>query len=134
MIKMTRGEAKRLREVLDEQLATFGVAEPDYDLRIGRATFDEGSVTLKVTIAKLAECGLPVTPEAQALDLYDGIGHSLGKGLHGRGFTDSRGTKHRIVGFKPRASKKPFITQDDAGNQFVWPETSIVRALQTSAK
>ena len=114
---MNRDKVKVLRDELQGLLD--GNVGHHLTVEVGNASFDEDSVTFKVTVR---EEGALTKPEKD-LAAYAGM-----YGLDTTKIATHLGHKYSLVGFKTRARKNPFIIQRlDCGTQYVVNEKLVTK-------
>lgn len=88
--------------------------------------FSGGSATLKTEFAVVAEDGTVKTPEYEALQLHARLwGVDAAKFDE---FRDFNGEEFKVVGYRTRAPKKPFIIENQAGKQYITTAAAVARA------
>ena len=93
-----------LRDSIDKAILDLG-KEHGVFLETGNATFNNNNCTFKIEVSQIAG-GFVMTKEAvayQRLNVHDAIGFQLFEEFthKGRGF--------RVMGYKPRATKRPVV-------------------------
>lgn len=99
---MDKTTAKILREKLKDLLPMYGISE-DYEITVGRASYDDTQITFKVQIK---ETGAPSTEEKN-LERYAKL-----HGLDTTKIHDIQGKRMTLVGFNTRATKMPYLAKD----------------------
>jgi hypothetical protein len=121
--KTCRELAVKIEAVVREALGD----EYQVDERGGK--FDAHSVTFKVQIAEKTVSGKALTPERQNFIDY-AHRHELGEDALDKTFTDYTGRRFRIVGYKPRARKRPIVCEDLQGKKYVFPVLLVKNRLE----
>ena len=120
--EMNRTNAKLVREILNDKLPSI-LNEHGLSFELGNARFDEDSVKF-VGFRLSVKDALSETEKA----LRDELGFrkelSYGVELDQNKIAKLDGKDFSLVGFKPRARKKPFVIQDlNSDNQYVIGES-----------
>ena len=118
--EMNRANAKLVREILNDKLPSI-LNEHGLSFELGNARFDEDGV--RFTGFRLSVKGaLSETEKALREELN--FRNSYGVELDQNKIAKLDGMDISLVGFKPRARKKPFVIQDlNSDNQYVIGES-----------
>jgi len=100
----------------------------EYQVDEKGGSYDKTSYTVKIQIAEKTEEGEALTPERRAFVEGDWM-HKLGADALDKTFSQN-GRRYRIVGFKPRARKRPVICEDLSGRQYVFPIALVRNCLE----
>tara|TARA_R110000787_G_scaffold47864_1_gene115778 strand:+ start:268 stop:687 length:420 start_codon:yes stop_codon:yes gene_type:complete len=124
---------KQVRQMINDSLSVI-MEENNLRFELGNATYDDDS--FKFTGFRISLLDAP-TEEQKALERelkdrrksrYD---IALDSSIIGK---DSRNKEYKLVGFKPRARKKPFIIQDiKSGERYVCPESMAVKLFRENS-
>ena len=114
--EMNRTNAKLVREILNDKLPSI-LNEHGLSFELGNARFDEDSVRF-VGFRLSVKDALSETEKALREELN--FRNSYGVELDQNKIAKLDGMDISLVGFKPRARKKPFVIQDlNSDNQYV---------------
>ena len=114
--EMNRANAKLVREILNDKLPSI-LNEHGLSFELGNARFDEDSVKF-VGFRLSVKDALSETEKALREELN--FRNSYGVELDQNKIAKLDGMDISLVGFKPRARKKPFVIQDlNSDNQYV---------------
>jgi hypothetical protein len=114
--EMNRTNAKLVREILNDKLPSI-LNEHGLSFELGNARFDEDSVRF-VGFRLSVKDALSETEKALKEELN--FRNSYGVELDQNKIAKLDGMDISLVGFKPRARKKPFVIQDlNSDNQYV---------------
>ena len=114
--EMNRANAKLVREILNDKLPSI-LNEHGLSFELGNARFDEDSVRF-VGFRLSVKDALSETEKALREELN--FRNSYGVELDQNKIAKLDGKDFSLVGFKPRARKKPFVIQDlNSDNQYV---------------
>jgi len=114
--EMNRANAKLVREILNDKLPSI-LNEHGLSFELGNARFDEDSVRF-VGFRLSVKDALSETEKALREELN--FRNSYGVELDQNKIAKLDGMDISLVGFKPRARKKPFVIQDlNSDNQYV---------------
>ena len=126
---MSKGNIQKIRSMIEDSL--FVIME-DHGLKfeLGNGSYDSDSVKFNGFRISLADS---LNPEEKALQgqidfrrKYDGL-VTLDDSI----IAEDRGQQFKLVGFKPRARKKPFIIEDiKTGGRYVCPESMAERLFK----
>ena len=118
--EMNRTNAKLVREILNDKLPSI-LNEHGLSFELGNARFDEDSVRF-VGFRLSVKDALSETEKALREELN--FRNSYGVELDQNKIAKLDGMDISLVGFKPRARKKPFVIQDlNSDNQYVIGES-----------
>lgn len=117
-----------LRASLNEALATVA-AKHGISLTTGMISFapDQQRCTVKVEAGVFGEDGMAVTRAVQDFKLF-ATAYGLKPEHLGQTFV-SRGKKFKLVGINGKASKRPFIIEDEAGVKYTTTEAMVLHGL-----
>ena len=126
--KMDRTTIGHIREILEDNLPSL-MEENNLKFNLGNATYDDDSVKFQFRIS----LSHALSPEEKALKqqlnfrkTYDHV-VTLDDSI----IAEDRGQQFKLVGFKPRARKKPFIIEDiKTGSRYVCPESMAERLFK----
>lgn len=128
-MKINRETIRTLGPQIEQQLA--GLAA-EHGIRI---VYDGGSYdhsgkhgTIKLTVATIGEDGVANDPERTAFEQH-AAAYGFESSDLGRTF-DFMGETYRIVGLRPRASKRPIACERVDGKRFVFPPALVHSALR----
>ena len=126
---MSKGNIQKIRSMIEDSL--FVIME-DHGLKfeLGNGSYDSDSVKFNGFRISLVDS---LNPEEKALQgqidfrrKYDGL-VTLDDSI----IAEDRGQQFKLVGFKPRARKKPFIIEDiKTGGRYVCPESMAERLFK----
>ena len=126
---MSKGNIQKIRSMIEDSL--FVIME-DHGLKfeLGNGSYDDDSVKFNGFRISLSHA---LSPEEKALKgqidfrrKYDGL-VTLDDSI----IAEDRGQQFKLVGFKPRARKKPFIIEDiKTGGRYVCPESMAERLFK----
>ena len=127
--KMDRTTIRHIRQILEDNLPSI-MEENNLKFELGNATYDDDSVKFNGFRISLLHA---LSPEEKALKgqidfrrSYDGL-VTLDDSI----IAEDRGQQFKLVGFKPRARKKPFIIEDiKTGGRYVCPESMAERLFK----
>ena len=126
--KMDRTTIGHIREILEDNLPSL-MEENNLKLDLGNATYDDDSVKFQFRIS--LSHALPPEEKAlkQQLNFRKAYDHVVT--LDDSIIAEDRGQQFKLVGFKPRARKKPFIIEDiKTGGRYVCPESMAERLFK----
>lgn len=121
--QMTRSMVKELRTRMQALLNDFA----GLNVKVGNASYTDGSCTFKVECAVVAANGVVVTKEATAFERYANGYGLLGVSL-GDKFT-SKGRTFEITGLNTRARRMPVQAKDRSGRGYKFTVEAVTRAL-----
>ena len=127
--KMDRTTIRHIREILEDNLPSI-MEENNLKFELGNATYDDDSVKFNGFRISLSHA---LSQEEKALKgnlslrrSYDGL-VTLDDSI----IAEDRGQQFKLVGYKPRARKKPFIIEDiKTGGRYVCPESMAERLFK----
>ena len=123
MDRITRKHLTAARAAVESAIS--GIDLPGMALALGKGKYgDYGEIT--ITISAVAADGTVETKEAMAFRTYAEM-EGLKPEWLGRSFMDAQGVTHVIKGFRPRATKRPILTDSTAVGGRVWPVAAILR-------
>ena len=126
--KMDRTTIRHIREILEDNLPSL-MEENNLKFNLGNATYDDDSVKFQFRIS--LSHALPPEEKAlkQQLNFRKTYDHVVT--LDDSIIAEDRGQQFKLVGFKPRARKKPFIIEDiKTGGRYVCPESMAERLFK----
>ena len=126
--KMDRTTIRHIREILEDNLPSL-MEENNLKFNLGNATYDDDSVKFQFRIS--LSHALPPEEKAlkQQLNFRKAYDHVVT--LDDSIIAEDRGQQFKLVGFKPRARKKPFIIEDiKTGGRYVCPESMAERLFK----
>ena len=129
MSNMTKLQIKSLRLLIETTL-TDTLKEKGFRFELGNASYDSDSVKFTGFRISFADA---LTQEEKALEqmLIVRRQASWEKTLDGNKIGYDRGVGYLLVGYKPRARKKPFIIEDiKTGGRYVCPESMAERMFR----
>jgi hypothetical protein len=126
--KMDVTTVRQIRQILEDNLPSI-MEENNLKFDLGNGTYDDDSVKFQFRISLLHA----LSPEEKALKgqidfrrSYDGL-VTLDDSI----IAEERGQQFKLVGYKPRARKKPFIIEDiKTGGRYVCPESMAERLFK----
>ena len=127
--KMDRTTISHIRQILEDNLPSM-MEENNLKFDLGNATYDDDSVKFNGFRISLSHA---LSQEEKALKqqlnfrkTYDHV-VTLDDSI----IAEDRGQQFKLVGFKPRARKKPFIIEDiKTGGRYVCPESMAERLFK----
>ena len=123
---MTKLQIKSLRLLIETTL-TDTLKEKGFRFELGNASYDSDSVKFTGFRISFADA---LTQEEKALEQMLTMRRqaSWEKTLDGNKIGYDRGVGYLLVGYKPRASKKPWLIESvEDGGQYVAPNSMIER-------
>ena len=119
--EMDLATAKHIRQVLDKELPKF-LNEYGLSFELGNASYDDDSI--KFNGFRLSvEGGLSITEKALKRELEGREQYDFLMSLDQTKIANMNSMKVKLVGFKPKARKKPFIVQDqDTSQEYIISE------------
>ena len=126
--KMDRTTISHIRQILEDNLPSM-MEENNLKFGLGNATYDDDSVKFQFRIS--LSHALPPEEKAlkQQLNFRKAYDHVVT--LDDSIIAEDRGQQFKLVGFKPRARKKPFIIEDiKTGGRYVCPESMAERLFK----
>lgn len=128
IVKFDKLNLEFLRKDIDAALAevakSYGIK-----LSIGNIKYSNDSFRTQLEGAVLTGDGNAMTAEAKMfVSLADHDG--MNKSWLFKEFTVG-GVKHRIVGYRSRASKKPVMTKTDTGLNYVWSASAVAAYMKS---
>jgi hypothetical protein len=132
--QVNRGMAKNVRNILDKELSS--ILEPyGLNFELGNCTYDPDEGWLKFREVRLAVAlngERPLTAKQQALqnelDRRKGGPHELDPNYPGATVT---GERCKLVGYKPRATKRPFVIEMlESGKTYVVDVNTVNREFR----
>jgi hypothetical protein len=122
---VTPNLCREMRAKINETLAQLG-ASMDMSIEAKSARFTDDNITFKLEI-NLIRDGEVVTPEMTALrDNYKYLG--VPEEWLTATLVDPRGEEFKLVGYKPRATKRPFIIEDvHSGAKYTTSKSNLDR-------
>ena len=126
MSNMTKLQIKSLRLLIETTL-TDTLKEKGFRFELGNASYDSDSVKFTGFRISFADA---LTQEQKALQQMLTMRRqaSWEKTLDGNKIGYDRGVGYLLVGYKPRASKKPWLIESvEDGGQYVAPNSMIER-------
>lgn len=123
--RITPNLCREMRAKINETLAQLG-ASMDMSIEAKSARFTDDNITFKLEI-NLIRDGEVVTPEMTALrDNYKYLG--VPEEWLTATLVDPRGEEFKLVGYKPRATKRPFIIEDvHSGAKYTTSKSNLDR-------
>ena len=126
---MSKGNIQKIRSMIEDSL--FVIME-DHGLKfeLGNGSYDSDSVKFNGFRISLVDS---LNPEEKALKGEIDFRRSYGSlvTLDDSIIAEDRGQQFKLVGFKPRARKKPFIIEDiKTGGRYVCPESMAERLFK----
>jgi len=126
--KMDVTTVRQIRQILEDNLPSI-MEENNLKFDLGNGSYDDDSVKFQFRISLLHA----LSPEEKALKgqidfrrSYDGL-VTLDDSI----IAEERGQQFKLVGYKPRARKKPFIIEDiKTGGRYVCPESMAERLFK----
>jgi len=120
---------KDIRQLISDSLAVI-LEDNNLRMDLGNGSYDDDSVKFNGFRISLSNA---LSPEEKALKgqidfrrSYDGL-VTLDDSI----IAEDRGQQFKLVGFKPRARKKPFIIEDiKTGGRYVCPESMAERLFK----
>jgi len=130
--EMNRTNAKLVREILEEKLPSI-LKEHGLSFELGNARYDDDGV--RFTGFRLSVKGALSETEKALRDELQTRDRMKFKMLDPNKIAKLDGMDISLVGFKPRARKKPFIIQDlNSDNQYVIGEELAERLFKSDVK
>jgi hypothetical protein len=130
--EMNRTNAKLVRVILEDRLPSI-LKEHGLSFELGNARYDDDGV--KFTGFKISVKGALSEAEKALRDELQTRDRMKFKMLDQSKIAELDGMDISLVGFKPRARKKPFIIQDlNSGNQYVIGEKLAERLFKSDAR
>ena len=126
--KMDRTTISHIRQILEDNLPSM-MEENNLKFDLGNATYDDDSVKFQFRIS--LSHALPPEEKAlkQQLNFRKTYSHVVT--LDDSIIAEETGQYLKLVGFKPRARKKPFIIEDiKTGGRYVCPESMAERLFK----
>ena len=126
--KMDRTTISHIRQILEDNLPSM-MEENNLKFDLGNATYDDDSVKFQFRIS--LSHALPPEEKAlkQVLDFRRTFETAVT--LDDSIIAEDRGQQFKLVGYKPRARKKPFIIEDiKTGGRYVCPESMAERLFK----
>ena len=126
--KMDVTTIRHIRSILEDNLPSI-MEENNLKFELGNATYDDDSVKFQFRIS--LSHALPPEEKAlkQQLNFRKAVDYVVT--LDDSIIAEDKGRKFKLVGFKPRASKKPFIIEDiKTGGRYVCPESMAERLFK----
>lgn len=127
IVKFDKQNLAFIRRDLDAALAKVGESY-GIKLSIGNIKFSGETFRTQLEAAVVAD-GNAMTKEAKAFTIFAHL-DGMDKSWLFKEFT-AGGAKHRIVGYRSRASKKPVMTKTPDGLNYVWPAESVVAYMKS---
>ena len=126
--KMDRTTISHIRQILEDNLPSM-MEENNLKFDLGNASFDDDSVKFQFRIS----LENAIHPEEKALnqniEYRKAYEHAIS--LDTSIIANQRGSKFKLVGFKPRSRKRPYIIQDTlTGKRFVTSEREVERMFK----
>ena len=127
--KMDRTTISHIRQILEDNLPSI-MEENNLKFELGNATYDDDSVKFNGFRISLSHA-LPPEEKAlkQQLNFRNAYDHvvTLDESI----IAEETGQHLKLVGFKPRASKKPFIIEDiKTGSRYICSESMAERLFK----
>ena len=126
--KMDRTTIRHIREILEDNLPSI-MEENNLKFDLGNGSYDDDSVKFQFRIS--LSHALPPEEKAlkQVLDFRRTFKTAVT--LDDSIIAEDRGQQFKLVGYKPRARKKPFIIEDiKTGGRYVCPESMAERLFK----
>ena len=126
--KMDRTTIRHIREILEDNLPSL-MEENNLKFNLGNATYDDDSVKFQFRIS--LSHALPPEEKAlkQQLNFRKAVDYVVT--LDDSIIAEETGQQLKLVGFKPRASKKPFIIEDiKTGSRYICSESMAERLFK----
>jgi len=124
-------DKKTANQISARALELLKPLEAEFGISVARSggSFNESNVTLKFQAATVNEDGQALTKVRADLEAYCEIRHGIKLAALDTPFTQGvrgRATEYRVVGYRPRARKMPFICERVTdGAQFTFPASTI---------
>lgn len=130
-------EGLRAAEAVMLEAITAALTPLGLMAKVARGEYSRDGLTgaVKFALAHIPKAGeLAETRETAAWRMFALVlkGEGIDPAWLGRTF-DNRGRVHRIIGYRPGASRKPILTSDGR-QQYVWPLASIAQIMRGAAK
>ena len=126
--KMDRTTIAHIRQILEDNLPSI-MEENNLKFELGNATYDDDSVKFQFRISLSHALSQEEKALKQQLNFRKTYDHVVT--LDDSIIAEDRGQQFKLVGFKPRARKKPFIIEDiKTGGRYVCPESMAERLFK----
>ena len=112
--KIGRPECRLIRQAIEENLAEWA-DEQGLIVKGGAASSSGSCATIKVEFAIKSADGKPTGKQAEDFTKYQRR-HGIPLAALGAKFTSASGF-YRLVGYRPRADRFPFVAEDGDGNR-----------------
>tara|TARA_R110002033_G_scaffold135713_6_gene175452 strand:+ start:13813 stop:14214 length:402 start_codon:yes stop_codon:yes gene_type:complete len=131
MKSIDKPAAQLIRKELDQLLAEFNKTNKhNLTVTLGKGSFDRHCINFQLSAAVPIDgvsADIPATKAAidfaRHADLLDMKVSDLGRKF------DCNGITFTFAGYKPRATKKPFVATDPTGAEFIFPKSIIKQKL-----
>ena len=127
--RMDKTTVRQIRQILEDNLPSI-MEENNLKFELGNATYDEDSVKFNGFRISLSHA---LSQEEKALKseikfrTYSESVTNLDDSI----IAEDKGQQFKLVGFKPRSRKKPFIIEDiKTGGRYVCPESMAERLFK----
>jgi len=122
---MNKLEAKKIRELLNKTLEPV-LKEQGYTIEIGNAGYSNDEIKFNNII--IAEQGVMPKAERDLLDQITFLTEIKNKKLLKKDtVTTIDGVEYTLTGYRPRASKRPYIIIDNKNNEYVITEKEALQ-------
>ena len=126
--KMDRTTIRHIREILEDNLPSL-MEENNLKFNLGNATYDDDSVKFQFRIS--LSHALPPEEKALKSEIKFRTYSESVTNLDDSIIATDKGQQFKLVGFKPRSRKKPFIIEDiKTGGRYVCPESMAERLFK----
>lgn len=126
-MEINRETCRAIRDTIQGQTSDWMKAN-GLKLEIGKITYSENNLVAKVSVSKVSADGTVMTKEAEAFKRYCDW-NGIPKSALWQTFEDGNGTLHQIVGWNPRARKRPVLTKASDGRNYSWPAKIIAQKM-----
>lgn len=126
-----RATVRMLRERMEEVLQPLA-NELGVTIEGGNGSYEPTNATLKMKISVINSDGDVLTKEAQAFKTHAPF-HGLSPD-HLNAQMIVAGTSYTLTGYKPRATKRPFLGKRYDGRNFVFGPQTVIQGLINSGK
>lgn len=130
MTQITSFDRQNLRDLsaaIQAALSNVGT-QFNVKLNVGHCKFSPNNAAFKLECATFDSSGTAITKEVSDFALY-ARSEGLTPGHLGQSFKTFSGETFKLVGYRSKASKKPFIGENAQGKRFIFPAYIVLHGF-----
>jgi len=125
--ELTHPTVKQLRQKIQESLDSIG-KEIGISFDLGSMRFRPNSGTVKLSFT-LSKDGIPINKLEQDFKDYF-LKHGIPLEYLGKPFKTFSGNQMTLIGYRPRATKLPFVGRNSQGTEYIFGRDQIINGFK----